>query len=88
MSILKSLFKSNKSANTAKERLKIVIHHERENSKLQNNVSFIPKLQDDILEVLKKYIDNVDKDRVDIKIDQQQTEATLELNVTFPSTSC
>ena len=81
MSILRGIFKSNKSASKAKERLKIVISHERNTSGLD----FLPRLRQDIMQVLKKYIDNVAEDQVDVKLDQQQWQSTLELNVTFPS---
>lgn len=83
MSILKRVFGSNKSASLAKERLKIVISHERNNKGLD----FIPKLRQDIMQVLKKYIENVAEDQVDVKLDQKEWQSTLELNVTFPSSS-
>jgi len=80
MSILRNFFKSNSSANIAKERLKIVISHEN-----NANLSLLPKLRHEIMQVLKKHINNVNEDQVDIRLDQQQCHSTLELNVTFPS---
>ena len=83
MNILRSIFKSNNNntANEAKERLRTLILQQRKNA----NLNFIPSLQKDILKVLEKYIDHVAEDQVDVKLDQQQLQSILELNVTFPS---
>jgi cell division topological specificity factor len=85
MSIL-SIFKTNNkaqtSADTAKERLKIVISHQRSNAALS---SLLPKIQQDIVAVLRKYVNEIVEDQIDIKLQQQLEQSILELNVTIPS---
>lgn len=82
MSILKLFQKTPTSANTAKERLKIVISHQRHNANLS---SLLPRMQQDIVAVLRKYVNEIVEDQIDIKLQQQLEQSVLELNVTFPS---
>ena len=70
-----------KSAGIAKERLQIVVAHER---KKHNQPSYLPKLQSEILEVIKKYVE-VDIDDVAVDVCQEDLTSILEVNVTLPS---
>lgn len=71
--------KSN-SANIAKERLQIILAHER--SQLRSNVD-LQKLKEEILHVIKKYVE-IDQKQVQVNFQNQGTVSVLELNVTLP----
>jgi cell division topological specificity factor len=76
------LFGSKKpsSASAAKERLQILISHERHN---RSGPDFLPDLQREILQVVKKYV-AVSDDQVSIRLDRAGDASVLELNVTLP----
>lgn len=57
--------KDKSSKNIAKDRLKLVLIHDRANA----NSKFIEELREEILEVLSKYVE-VDEDTLDVKIIQ------------------
>ncbi len=80
MNIL-NIFKRRKdTASIAKERLQIIISHERSQ---RDNPDFLPELQKELIEVIAKYIE-VDKDAVNVHLERLGDHATLELNVTMP----
>ncbi|MBV1871302.1 MAG: cell division topological specificity factor MinE [Gammaproteobacteria bacterium] len=83
MGILNFFKKQQKaSAATAKERLQIVVAHERSK---RDEDDFLPKLRKELLEVIAKYV-KVDTDDVSVSLDQSDTSCSiLELNVTLPS---
>lgn len=84
MSLLQ-LFRSNKednSAATAKERLQIIVAHERMSRSTRD---VLPAMQKDIMEVVRKYI-SVDEDDISIKLDQDGDCSVLEVNVQLPDT--
>jgi cell division topological specificity factor len=68
------------SADTAKERLQILLSHERTD---RSSPDFLPLLQRDILEVIQKYV-RVGGDDVDIKLERGNDLSTLEINVELP----
>jgi cell division topological specificity factor len=70
------------SASIAKERLQIIISHERAQQK-RNTPDYLPKLQQEILEVISKYI-NINKEQVVVQLERIGDNAVLELNVTIP----
>ena len=72
--------KKKSSAAAAKERLQILISHERQN---RHGPDFLPELQRDILAVVKKYV-AVRDDHVSIRLDRAGDASVLELNVTLP----
>jgi len=69
------------SASIAKERLQIVVAHER---KQRNQPDFIPQLKRDILDVIAKYV-QVDQEDISVSLDKSDNCSILELNVTLPS---
>ncbi len=70
----------NETASRAKERLQIIVSERRSGGE----ISYIPELKRDILEVLKKYV-QVDDDMVDVTLDQMDKDTSvLELNVRLP----
>lgn len=72
--------KGNSSASVAKERLQIIVAHERNKRKQPD---YLPALQRDIMEVIKKYVD-IDLDNIEVQLDNHGNCAVLELNVTLP----
>lgn len=72
--------KKNYSASIAKERLQVIVAHERNK---RNQPDYLPALQKDIMEVIKKYVD-IDIDNVEVQLDNHGNYAVLELNVTLP----
>lgn len=74
-------FRQNKktSANQAKERLQIIIAHERAN---KAGPDYLPQLRHDIMEVIKKYV-AIDEDQVKVNLENGQGYDVLELNVTL-----
>ncbi|MBE0471482.1 MAG: cell division topological specificity factor MinE [Methyloprofundus sp.] len=81
MSLL-DYFKTTKpnSAKVAKERLQILIAHERNT---RNQPSYLPALQQELLKVIQKYI-KVDQDAISINFDSDDEQETLELNIVLP----
>lgn len=80
MSIFSYLRKRNSTASVAKERLQIIISHERSQ---RNTPDYLPKLQEEILAVIAKYI-RVSRDQVSVNLERIGDSAVLELNVTMP----
>lgn len=68
------------SASLAKERLQILVAHERVS---RNQPLYIPQLQQELLAVVQKYV-SVSEDAIAINYEQNDTQETLELNITLP----
>ena len=68
------------SAATAKERLQIVVAHER---RKRNQPDYLPLLEQEILQVIRKYVD-IDQDQVTVQLDNSDDCSVLELNITLP----
>ena len=66
-----------KTASLAKERLQILVAHERTH---RNQPSYLPQLQKELLEVIRKYV-NVDQDAISVNFEQEDNQETLELNI-------
>lgn len=68
------------TASIAKERLQIIVAHERSQ---RSEPDFLPMLQQELLDVIRKYVE-VDQDDVDVQVDNNGNCSVLELNVTLP----
>ncbi len=68
------------SASLAKERLQVIVAHERNR---RNLPTYLPKMQQEIIEVIKKYI-TIDSEQVTVTVDNTDNCSILELNVTLP----
>lgn len=68
------------SASLAKERLQIIVAHER-NKRTQPE--FLAKMQQEIIDVIRKYI-KIDSDQVVVSLDESDNCSVLELNITLP----
>lgn len=84
VSYLQRFRKKSNAASIAKERLQIIISHER--AQQQRGPDYLPKLQQEILDVIAKYI-KVDRDQVIVQLERIGDNAVLELNVTIPETT-
>ncbi|MGK0271727.1 MAG: cell division topological specificity factor [Cocleimonas sp.] len=73
--------KKKNTANLAKERLQILIAHER-TDKSQRSPDYLPKLRDELVEVIRKYVHVSDKD-VNVSLEKGDDFDTLELNITL-----
>ena len=69
-----------KTASLAKERLQILVAHERT---YRNQPSYLPQLQKELLDVIRKYV-NVDQDAISVNFEQDENQETLELNIVLP----
>lgn len=75
--------KRQNSAQIAKERLQIILAHER--AHLRNSID-LEKLKEEILSVLKKYF-FIQENSVQVNYENQGEFSVLELNVTVPEPS-
>ncbi|MDH5517823.1 MAG: cell division topological specificity factor MinE [Gammaproteobacteria bacterium] len=69
-----------KSASVAKDRLKIIVAHER---KERNQPDYLPAMQQELIDVIKKYI-AIDEEQVHISLQNTNNCSVFELNVTLP----
>jgi cell division topological specificity factor len=67
------------SASIAKERLQIIVSHER---RRPSTPDFLPRLQKDILEVVRKYI-QVNENQIKLSVDRKGDSEILELNISL-----
>ena len=83
MNILDYFRKSRKdqSASLAKERLQVIVAHERS---MRSQPDYLPKMQREILDVIRKYV-SIDQDQVSVHMDNIDNCSVLELNVTLPN---
>ena len=70
--------KSN-SASIAKERLQILVAHDRR----AGGPSYLPQLERDLLKVIRKYV-AVDNDAVSVSVEHDGRQEILELNIVLP----
>ncbi len=83
MNILTRLFSfggHRPSASVARDRLQIVLSHQRNEA---GDTDFLPKLRNELLEVLAKYV-QVDKDQINVQLQRTENRSVLELNITLP----
>ena len=71
------------TARTAKERLQILLAHERSGG--GTTPDRLPMLQREILEVIKRHM-QIDSDAVDIRMERGDELSRLEINIDLPST--
>lgn len=83
MSIFNYLRRRTASASVAKERLQIIISHERSQ---RNTPDYLPQLQEEILAVIAKYV-HVTRDQVSVNLERMGDNSVLELNITMPDDS-
>lgn len=80
MSVLK-FFTRRSSAPAARERLQLLLQHERA---VFGRTDLVTVLQDEILAVIAKHV-SIDPDKVRVKMDRKDTFATLEVDIEIRS---
>ncbi|AZQ10729.1 cell division topological specificity factor MinE [Shewanella khirikhana] len=83
MSLL-DYFRSSKKANSAsmaKERLQIIVAHQRGE---RDAPDYFPQMKQEIIEVIRKYV-HISEEQVSVQLEQNDDNlSVLELNVTLP----
>lgn len=73
--------KKSSTAATAKERLQIIVAHQRSQ---RGDPDYLPLMKQEIIEVIRKYV-HVDEEQVSVAMDQNDDNlSVLELNITLP----
>jgi cell division topological specificity factor len=72
-----------RSADTAKERLQVLLAIERSGSGWPN---FLPQLQEDVIKAIKKYVE-IDHDKVSIEVERGPQVSVLDINIELPATA-
>lgn len=81
MSLFNFFRKPQPSANAARERLKIVLSHERAGVR---GPDYLPKLHKDLIRVVRKYITVAD-DKVSVRVQDSGPVNRLEVNIELPT---
>ncbi|MEQ1440015.1 cell division topological specificity factor MinE [Fontimonas sp. SYSU GA230001] len=71
------------TASVAKERLKVVVAHQREGR--ANGPAYLPKLREELLLVVRKYV-QVPDSAVNVHVQREAGLEVLEMNITLPET--
>lgn len=74
-----------KTASVAKERLQIILAHERA-GRGAAAPDYMPALQEELLAVIAKYI-HIDRDSFKVQLEKHGDYEVLELNITLPDGS-
>jgi cell division topological specificity factor len=69
------------SAQQAKDRLQILLAHERQD---RSQPEYLPLLQRDILDVIRKYMD-VTSENVEVRLQRGERMSTLEIGIELPA---
>ncbi len=80
MSLLDLFRPRRQTAQTAKDRLQILLSHERAAGSAGD---FLPALQRDLLEVIRRYV-AIDDERIAVKLEREGDVAMLEVNIELP----
>lgn len=70
----------NKTAQKAKERLQILVSHQRK--KGPGKLDFIPQLKQELINVINKYV-SIDNNQIQVELQQNDNCSILELNITL-----
>jgi cell division topological specificity factor len=82
MSVRNLIRKRPNTAQLAKDRLQIIVARER-TSTGDNVASYLPQLQQELLQVIAKY-EKLDLDRVTVNLDKKRDGEVLEINISLP----
>lgn len=85
MSLIDRLFGNKKAMTTAsiaKERLQLIVAHERGMNSGHSHADYLPALQQELIAVIRKYV-SVEQDQVHVALDNDGDRSVLELNVTL-----
>jgi len=76
-----SLFRSRTSAPVARDRLQVLLSHERT---IAGGSDLVAILREEILAVIKKHV-SVDADKVQVKMDRGDSVSMLEVDIEIPT---
>ena len=71
-----------KSASVAKERLQIILAHER-SGRTNHQPDYLPALQRDLVQVLSKYV-NINPQDIKVNLERQDNLEVLEVKIELP----
>ena len=80
MGMFDFLMAKKQTASLAKDRLRIIVAHERGQ---RSQPDYLPALQKELVEVIRKYV-NIEQDQVQVALENQGSCSILELNITLP----
>lgn len=69
------------SADQAKERLQILLAHERAGS---TRPDYLPRMQAELMQVIARYIE-IDEDMISVEFENAGTVSTIEVNIELPT---
>ena len=78
------LGEKNKTAGVAKERLQIILAHER-SGRSATRLDYLPDLQRDLMVVISKYI-KINPDDIKVNLERQDNLEVLEVKIELPDT--
>ena len=81
MSLIASFFRKRDTAPVARERLQVLLQHERA---IVGKSDLVAQLQEEILAVIAKHV-AVERDKVQIKLDRGSAVSMLEIDVEVPA---
>ncbi len=83
ISLFENFFRTppSKTAALAKERLQIIVAHER--GSRRSSPDYLPALKKELLEVVRKYVP-IDQSQIKVHLDREGGYEILELNITLP----
>ncbi|GGY00742.1 MULTISPECIES: cell division topological specificity factor MinE [Vogesella] len=82
MSLIDMIFgKRQKTASIARERLQIILAHERDGK--TGAPDYLPALQRELMEVISKYV-AVNQDDIKVHLERQDNFEVLEVNIVLP----
>ncbi|HWP18435.1 MAG TPA: cell division topological specificity factor MinE [Burkholderiaceae bacterium] len=85
MSLLSFLLgEKKKTASVAKERLQIILAHER--SGRESRPNYLPQLQRELVEVISKYV-SIKPDDIKVHLERQDNLEVLEVKIELPDVS-
>ena len=83
MTLIEKIFgKRQKTAAIARERLQIILAHERD-GRTGSKPDYLPALQRELLEVISKYV-AVNQDDIKVQLERQDNFEVLEVNIVLP----
>lgn len=82
MNIMDYIFRNRQknTANIAKERLQIIVSHERST---RSGPDYLPMLREELINVISKYV-SIEQDQVKVELERSGNCSVLELNITLP----
>ena len=75
--------KTEKSANVAKERLQIILAHERVGGGRSSALSYLPELQRELVAVISKYV-TIGADDIKVDVERQDDLEVLQVKIELP----